>query len=186
MFKFLDLFKKKPLNEIPTIKPTTEHKKDDKEQHELFLVELENILVSSNFFKKKYVIKYKNLYKSYKSFTGKDHSLLEKQSFFLESLTDEAQQFTKREVKLYAKNIILLASQRANKKVMLNRFKESGFQEVTLVFPRNELICETMLGKKKKYNNKTISILKAPIFPLITCMKCSTCYQGITYKPFFK
>ncbi|ENW32850.1 hypothetical protein F922_03785, partial [Acinetobacter baumannii NIPH 201] len=50
MFRFLDLFKKKP-NPIPTIKATTQHKVDDRKKHEIFLTELEDLLISSNLFK---------------------------------------------------------------------------------------------------------------------------------------
>lgn len=187
MFKFLELFKKKQPNAIPTIKPTAIHKKDDKRQHDLFLTELENLLASSNFFKVQYIKKYWTLYKTYKAFTGKDHNLLSKQPYFLESLTDEAQQFKKNEIKSYAKNIILLANRRAYAKVTLNRFKEDNlFQEVTLIFPKNELICEIMIAQKRKYHNKTMTISKVPIFPLTSCIKCPACHLGIMYKPYIK
>lgn len=187
MFKFLEMFKKKQPNTIPTVKPTTIHKKDDKTQHDLFLTELENLLGSSNFFKVQYVKKYWSLYKTYKAFTGKNNNLLSKQPYFLESLTDEAHRFKKNEIKRYAKNIILLANRRAYAKVTLNRFKEDNlFQKVTLIFPKNELICEIMIAQKMKYHNKMMSISKVPIFPLTTCIKCPSCHLGIMYKPYMK
>lgn len=187
MFKFLDLFKKKQPCAIPTIKPNEKHKKDDKRQHELFLIELENLLISCNLFKDEYIKKYKNLYKTYKAFTGKDHLLLSKQPYFIESLTAEAQQLKLNQVKKYAKNIVLLANCRAYTKVTLDRFIEDNlFQEITLIFPNNDLICEAVISQKKKYHNKKMLIAKAPIFPLTSCIKCPACYQGIMYKPYIE
>jgi len=184
MFKFLDLFKKKQASPIPTIKPNTKHKIDDKRQHGFFLIELENLLTSSNFFKNQYIINYLDLYKTYKAFTGKDHSLLSKQTYFIESLTDEAQQYKKQELKNYAKNIVGIANRRAFAKTNLMRLEEDKLvKEVILIFPNNDLICKNVIAQKKQYHNKRMSISKAPIFPLQSCIKCSSCSFGITYKP---
>lgn len=189
MFKFLDLFKKKS-NPIPTIKATAQHKIDDKRQHEIFLTELEKLLVFSELFKDDYISKYKSLYKTYKAFTGKDHTLISKQPYFIESLIDQAKQFQKSDIRRYTKNIVLLANQRAYAKVTLNRFMQDNlFQEVTLIFPNNNLICQTVIDQKKKFHNKRVLISKAPIFPLITCIKCPRChpcYHGIMYKPYIE
>lgn len=184
MFKFLDLFKKKSVP-IPVIKATTQHKIDDKKQHELFLIELDALL--PKLFKTEYVKNYKALYKSYKAFTGKDNTLLSKQPYFIESLRDDVQQIKKNEVKKYSKNIILLSSCRAYTMVMLDRLKVDNLvKEVTLIFPKNDLICETVIAQKKIYNNKTMPISKVPIYPLKSCIKCSSCYLGIMYKPYTK
>lgn len=183
MFRFLDLFKKKP-NPIPTIKVTTQHKVDDRKKHEIFLTELEDLLISSNLFKAEYIKQYKNLYKAYKAFTGKDHTLLSKQPYFIESLRSEERQLKKNEIKRYSKNIVLLASRRAVARVTLDRFhKDKLFNEVILIFPTNDLICETVIAQKRIYNNKVISISKAPIYPLKSCIRCPACHLGIHYKP---
>lgn len=186
MFKFLDLFKKKPTS-IPSIKATQQHKKDDKRQHEIFLTELEDLLNFSNLFKPKYINKYKNLYKNYMEFTGKDPSLIYKQPYLIESLTEEAQNLNKNELNKYLKNIVLLASRRAATEVKLNRFESDNlFKEVTLIFPKNDLICKKVLEQKKLLNKKSVLISKAPIYPLKTCITCPSCYLGITYKPNIK
>ena len=186
MFKFLDLFKKKS-NPIPTIKATAQHKIDDKRQHEIFLTELEDLLTSSNLFKAQYIKQYKSLYKPYKAFTGKDHALFSKQPYFIESLSEEAQKLKKNDVKKYSKNIVFLASRRAYARVTLDRFKQDNlFKEVTLIFPENDLICETVIAQKKMYNKKTMPISKAPIYPLKSCIRCPSCSQGIIYKPYIK
>lgn len=182
MFKFLNLFKKES---IPTIKATAQHKIDDRRQHEIFLIELEELL--SNLFKTPYIKQYKSLYKPYKAFTSKDNTLLSKQPYFMDSLREDIQQLKKNEVKKYSKNIVSLASRRAYIKVMLDRFKvDDLYKEVTLIFPRNDLICATVIAHKKMYNNKTMPISKAPIYPLKSCIECPSCYQGIVYKPYIK
>lgn len=187
MFGFLKLFKRKQFNAIPTIKPTAIHKKDDKKGHDLFLVELENLLVRSKLFKAQYIQKYISLYKSYKAFMRKDSNLLGKQPFFLESLSDDALQFKNNEIRKYSKNIVLIANRRAMANVTLERFKKDNlFDKVILYFPENKLICETMLTEKSKYHKKIVTISKAPIFPLITCVRCNSCHLGISYKPYIK
>lgn len=188
MFKFLNLFKKE--NPIPTIKATAKHKLDDKRQHKFFLTELENLLTESKLFKVQYIKKYVNLYKAYHAFTGKDHSLIMQQPYFIESLTDETQQYKKTEIKRYTKNIIAIANRRSYTKTTLKRFEEDNlFQQVTLIFPKNELICEKVITQKKVFHNKKTLITKAPILPLTSCIKCPSthhCSLGIAYKPYIE
>ncbi|MFX6031687.1 hypothetical protein ABTE99_19120, partial [Acinetobacter baumannii] len=89
-------------------------------------------------------------YKAYKAFTGKDHTLLSKQPYFIESLRSEERQLKKNEIKRYSKNIVLLASRRAVARVTLDRFhKDKLFNEVILIFPTNDLICETVIAQKR-------------------------------------
>ena len=184
MFEFLNLFKKKKTNPIPTIKANAKHKRDDKRQHELFLTELESLLVSSEFFKDQYIKPYMNLYKSYKAFAGKDTSLISKEPCFTNSLTEDAQKLKKNEIKKYSGMIILLATQRAYNKVNLERLVEDKIaKEIKLIFTRDNFLCETMIKQKKKFNNKKMAISKAPIFPLTSCIRCPSCHFVVTYKP---
>lgn len=182
MFKFLDILKKKKTVEIPTIKATKQHKIDDKKQHDLFLSELKEILINSKLFKLEYIPMYVNLYKKYVPFQGKDFTLIQKQSYFFNSLIDESG-YKKTEIKKYAKNLAVIAQRRATHQINLDRYLLTGIKKVEVYFSNNETTCKDMIKYRKRIDKKVLPIAKAPIFPLVTCFKCSSCSIDAAYKP---
>jgi len=154
----------------------------DKIQHDLFLSELKNILSYSKIFKPEYIPVYIDLYKKYVPFQGKDFTLIQKQSYFFSSLIDQSY-YKKTEIKKYAKNIVSIAQRRAVHQVNLDRYLSNGIKKVEIYFSLPESKCPDMIKHKKKINRKVFLIEKAPIFPLITCFKCSSCPINTAYKP---
>lgn len=161
-------FKKKEKISIPTIKVTAKHKKEDKEKHKLFLIELNDLLKSSNIFKSEYIKEYVNLYKKYEPFTGKNSKLIHQQSCFGESLLNPS---LKKEGKKLVELIIFIANRRAYNQIDLNRKKEL-VSKVIIQFPKNSSCCNNLLKYKKKFKNRSIPIANAPIFPLKSCINC--------------
>jgi len=184
MFDFLKIFNKGNSAPIPTIRATKAHKADNKKEHSIFLSNLEELLKASNLFKSEYIKRYVKLYMPYKPFMGHDLTLIIKQTYFLESLTEEAKKYKNNEVKKYVKNIIVISSNRASSKVSIERLQVDGLvRKIVFHFPNNDQICESLKLEKKKYNKKEISVFSAPVFPLSTCIKCSgQCRVGVFYK----
>jgi hypothetical protein len=170
-----EFFKKKEKIGIPTIKANADHKKDDKEQHKLFLIEFNDLLESTNIFKPEYIKKYVGLYKKYEPFTGRSNKV-HQQSYFEESLLDPA---LKKEAKKLVELMIFIAEQRAYNQVDLNR-KKTLASKVVLKFPKNSVCCSELLKYKKKFDNKSVLITKAPIFPLKSCINCGCAHPNLT------
>lgn len=161
-------FKKKEKIGIPTIKANADHKKDDKEKHKLFLLEFNDLLKSSNIFKPEYIKKYIGLYKKYEPFTGRNHKLIHQQPYFEESLLEPVR---KKEAKELVELMLCIAERRAYNQVDLNR-KKTLVSKVIIKFPKKSFCCPELLKYKKEFENKSISITKAPIFPLKSCVNC--------------
>ena len=160
-------FKREEIS-IPTIKANADHEKDDKDMHNLFLSELTDLLKASNFFKPECIKKYVGLYKKYEPFKGRKYGLIQKDIDFEESLLNSSK---KKEVKKILDEVIFIAQRRAYNRVDLSR-KKKLVSKVIIKFPKDSFCCSELLKYKKKFENKSIQISKAPIFPLKTCVNC--------------
>ena len=161
-------FFKREKNSTQTINANADHKKDDKDIHNLFLEELTDLLKASKVFKPEYIKKYVGLYKKYEPFKGKKYGLIQKQVDFEESLLDVSK---KKEVKELLDNVFFIAQRRAYNQVDLIR-KKTLASKVIIKFPKDSGCCSDLLKYKKKFENKAILINKAPIFPLKSCINC--------------
>lgn len=80
------------------------------------------------------------------------------------------------------KTEILISGHRASDILNTKKALKLGIRNVQISFVKEIPVCENMQKYKQRYDGKCVKLKKVPIFPLLTCFNCKSCYAASPFK----